>query len=299
MENVKISKVCGLCAGCKNAVSTTQKATETQDNVVLFKEIVHNPNVNKSLTNLGVKIVESLEKTTKASFVVLRAHGEPPETYEYLRNHNINYVDCTCINVENIHKAVKKYSSEGFSVVVIGKYGKTSGKSHPEITGTIGWCETAPILIEDYDDLTKLDKVANTKLYLVCQTTFNETKADKLIESIQQYCIDKNIELVVNKSICGAQKNINKFSVELAKESDLMIVVGGKNSSNSLELYNNVKQYTPSIFIEDISTWFDEIQNINFNFTKDTKVGLTAGASTQKEELDTLKELIIKKQLEL
>ena len=299
MENVKISKVCGLCAGCKNAISKTVDATKSHKKVCIFKEIVHNPNVNKFLSGLGVEIIDTLDNVSSNDFVVIRAHGEPPETYEYLKTHSIPFVDCTCVNVENIHKDVNKHSLSGYTIIIIGKYGKSSGKAHPEMAGTIGWCNTPPILIEDHDDISKISDSQSTKFYLVCQTTFNESKADKFIEEISQICKDKNAELVINKSICNAQKSINKFSVELAKESDLMIVVGGKNSSNSIELFNNLKQYKPAIFIEDISTWFEELENIGYKFTKNTKVGLTAGASTQKEELLLLKELIENKQMEL
>ncbi len=92
-----------------------------------------------------------------------------------------------------------------------------------------------------------------------------------------------------------AQKQINKFSAELANSCDLMIVVGGKNSSNSIELFNNLKKIKPTIFIENILDWESEIKNNNIILSKNTKIGLTAGASTLKSELDTLKDLIEKK----
>ena len=196
------------------------------------------------------------------------------------------------MNVKKIHDEVALHSKNGELVAIIGKYGKKSGVIHPEIAGTIGWCESTPILIEDEEDVKQFEKIFNTKIYLVCQTTFNMEKADKFIEQIEQITSDNNCKLVVNKSICMAQKQINVFSAELAKECDAMIVVGGKNSSNTTELFNNVKNITPSVFIEDINTWQDALIEANITLSKNTKIGLTAGASTMKSELEELKQMI-------
>ncbi len=287
-ENVKISKVCGLCAGCKLAIDTTLSELEKNQKVTLFKEIVHNKNVNSMLEQKGVVFENELNNLSADGVTILRAHGEPKETYHQLENIGVNYVDCTCVNVKKIHDLVFEYSTKGYTILIIGKYGKKSGVMHPEIAGTVGWCETEPILIEDHDDIAKIgDNVS--KIYLVCQTTFNMEKADHLIEDIQTICAEKNIELVVNKSICLAQKQINVFSAELAKECDLMIVVGGKNSSNSTELFNNLKTITKSIFVENISSIKNILKEENITLTKNIKIGLTAGASTMKSELIELK----------
>lgn len=291
MENVKIADICGLCAGCKNAIETATKLSQTE-NVTLFKEIVHNKNVNQKLCNLGISIIDNLEQLQAGSHLVLRAHGEPPTTYEFLKTNNINYSDCTCHNVTKIHEQVLHFSEQGYKIVIIGKYGKQNNKFHPEVFGTIGWCQTEPILIEDEEDVLKLDEFQKDKFYLVCQTTFNEKKADELINRITGICSKTNSKLIVNKSICFAQKSINISSVNLAKNRDIMIIVGGKNSSNSLELFNNISSHAPSIFIEDINTWKDELTKQNISYNKNTKFGITAGASTLKEELSELKQLI-------
>jgi len=179
-----------------------------------------------------------------------------------------------------IHRAISKER-----VIIIGK------SQHPEVLGTVGWTKDS-IVIENENDITKLNNLSNEKLYLVCQTTFNISKADELIEKIRTTAKQNNCELIVNKSICSAQKVINDFSYKLAKESDIMIVVGGKKSSNSLELFNNVSRVCPSIFIEDIHTYKDALKDKNLSITSTTKVGITAGASTMKDELFELKTLI-------
>ena len=298
-NNVKIASVCGLCAGCTLAINETQKAVSQNKNVTLFKEIVHNKNVNLMLQSQGVNFCNELKDLPKDNTIILRAHGEPKSIISHLQESGYDFIDCTCINVKNIHSAVEAHSSAGETVIIIGKYGKHSGVIHPEILGTVGWCKTTPVLIEDEDDISKLKNFSNTKFYLVCQTTFNIEKADKLIDKISTLLKANNCDIEINKSICLAQKQINLSSQKLAKECDLMIVVGGKNSSNTTELYNGLKTLTKSIFIEDINTFETELKANGITLSKDIKIGLTAGASTMKSELETLKVLLLNKIKEL
>ena len=291
MDNIKISKVCGLCAGCLRAINTVKKELASGNNVTIFKEIVHNKNVNNSLTAIGAVLENDLDKINPTNVVIVRAHGEPPQTFEHFKNNNISFRDCTCPNVENIHVLVNEFSSKGYNIILLGKHKQ---KLHPEVEGTAGWCQTRCVLVEDEEDLNQLENVKNQKFYLVCQTTFNIAVADLLISKIKQLAKLNNFELVVNKSICSAQKLINQYSLELAKQSDVMIVVGGKNSSNSKELYNNMSSVCPSVFVEDVNNYKKELELKGIKITPNTKVGLTAGASTQKEELTVLKQLIEK-----
>ena len=291
MENIKIAEVCGLCAGCTRAINTAVEEIKKGKSVTIFKEIVHNKNVNSYLSSIGANCEDNIENLTKDSVVILRAHGEPPETYEYLTNREIEFRDCTCLNVEKIHNQVKQYSDNGYKIIVIGKYKKAL---HPEVLGTIGWSSTEVILIETIEDIEKLQSFKNEKFYLVFQTTFNMKKTDELIEEIESLLKESSCELVVNKSLCLAQKLINEHSVNLAKNSDVMIVVGGANSSNSIELFKNVSSFCPSIFIEDINSYKNALKDNGLSISAQTKIGITAGASTRKEELFELKKLIEK-----
>lgn len=287
-----ICKICALCAGCTMAINTALNTVKTDKNVVLFKEVVHNKNVNLMLKNSGVEVVDSLANLPQRSTVILRAHGEPKTTYEYLEKNNITYKDCTCFNVKKIHEKVEEFSNKNYNIIIIGKHGKTKD-IHPEVLGTIGWCAKKPVLIESEEDLLTFKPQKDDKFYLVCQTTFNIEKAENLIELIIKKCKENLCEIVVNKSLCKAQKNINEASVNLAKMVNLMIVVGGKNSSNSIELYKNVQKYCRTIFLEDINLVYEELNNNNIVLNKNMKIGLTAGASTLKEELYNLKYLLI------
>ncbi len=289
MENIKIAEVCGLCAGCKRAIDTSVKEIESGKKVTIFKEIVHNKNVNSYLASIGAKCEENIEFLTNDSVIIIRAHGEPPETYAYFKNHGYEFRDCTCPNVKAIHELVEEHSEKGYKIIVIGKHKMAL---HPEVLGTIGWAKTEVVLIETAEDVEKLKEFKNQKFYLVCQTTFNMKKTDELIHEIECVLKGNSCEVIVNKSLCVAQKTINEFSAKLAQDSDIMIVVGGANSSNSLELFKNVSSFCPSIFIENIAEYKSELEKLNLTITKDTKVGITAGASTRKEELVELKNLI-------
>ena len=286
---IKIAEVCGLCAGCKRAILTAQEELKSGKNVTIFKEIVHNQNVNSMLKTAGAKFEEDILKLNKNDIVIIRAHGEPPKTYKYFQEKEIEYKDCTCFNVEKIHKDVENFYKQGYTIIILGKH---KGKIHPEVLGTLGWANEDAVLIEDEEDLVKLKQIKN-KMYLVCQTTFNIDKADKLISKINEISKSKNCELIVDKSICSANKIINVHAKELAENSDVMIVVGGKNSSNTKELFNNIKNICPTIFIENIYDYKQELKQNNIVLSKTNKIGITAGASTMKEELENLKQLII------
>lgn len=291
MENIKLAKICGLCAGCKRAITVAEEELSQNKKVTIFKEIVHNKNVNLSLLDKGAVFAETLDSLKSAEMVIIRAHGEPPETYEFLNKHHIAYRDCTCPNVQNIHEAVKLHADAGDFIIILGKFHKTL---HPEVFGTLGYANGKAILVENEDDLERVETLKNTSVYLVCQTTFNQNKADELISIIEMILQKNHSSLTVNKSICDAQKLINKSSAELAQNCDAMIVVGGKNSSNSLELFKNISSICPSVFIEDIFDYKAELERNNIKLNANSKIGITAGASTNKAELETLKELIEK-----
>ena len=252
MENIRISNVCGLCAGCNYAILTSKKCKRKFGNVVVFKDIVHNQNVIDGLKDCGISFTSNLEDINENSHVILRAHGEPPETYRYLEKKGIGFTDCTCINIKKIHEEVQKYSRLGFKVIILGKHGKTAQDIHPEVLGTVGWCDGNCVVVENFDDLRIVKSLKDKKLYLTCQTTFNMGLADELIEKIKGIARDNGQELVVNRSICLAQQKINEASAELAKQVDLMVVVGSHKSSNSTELAKNLSKYAQVLMLEDI-----------------------------------------------
>ena len=287
---VEVSNVCCLCYGAKRALDNAIKKAKTRKNVVLFKEILHNKTTVNLLTKIGVKQKENLKDFTKDDFVIIRAHGEPKSTYEYFNSHNIEYLDCTCPNVMAINKLVEKKDLEGYKIILVGKYGYKTNVMHPEVKGTAGWCNN-PIFIEEIDEINNFD-YSFDKYFLVVQTTFSKSKAEDIISLLKEQMSRHNKIFEYKNTTCMAQKNINNSSVELAKRVNCMIVLGGKNSSNTKELYDNVSLYVTSFFAENLQDVKDLISlgKIKSNIL----IGLTAGASTTMEEVEEVKNYLEK-----
>ena len=292
---IEIAKICGLCAGATKALNTARDMISQGKRVVLYKELLHNPLVMQGLVE-SARLTENIDDICTDEHVIIRAHGEPKSTYDYLDSKGIEYSDCICVNVKNIQRLVYDKSNDGYRVVIIGKYGKGKKPMHPEVYGLCGWCDS-PILIQDEDDISKIECDSSDRYFVVCQTTFPMDKAEVLFDKIVSVVSGKGKDVSIKNTICNGQKMINESSVELAKRSDLMIVVGGKHSSNSIELYNNVSQYTKTIFIEYIDEIEDALRGIGIeHIPSDYRVGITAGASTERVVLDNLKIELMKKE---
>ena len=282
---IEISKTCGLCYGSNRAITETFKILGTKKNVVLFKEILHNKTVKKRLEEQGAVTKENLEEIKDGDFVIIRAHGEPKSTYDYFEKNNIEFLDCTCPNVKAINVLVNKKQDEGFKIILIGKHGFDGKPMHPEVCGTAGWCKD-PIFVEDESEIEKID-MSFDKYFLVVQTTFSKDKATVFIEKIKDKMQKANKVFEFKNTICNAQKQINDESVVLAKNVDLMFVIGGKNSSNTKELFLNISNYTKAYKLEDP----DEVFEIDENEIKNSKkIGITAGASTMQEDILKVKD---------
>lgn len=282
MTKVIVSNICGLCAGSYNAINKTRELLKNKQNVVLFKEILHNQNVISELEKQGVQTKNSLEELNENDFVVIRAHGEPKSTYEYLEKNKINFVDLTCGNVKAINILVNRKYNDDYKIILIGK------KNHPEIQGTAGWCEQ-PIIVENETDIDDIDLSFN-KYFLTIQTTFNKALAENFLEKIKTLMQTNNKIFEFKNTICNAQKNINDASKEIANIVDVMIVIGGKHSSNTKELYNAMNEITTSYHIENEQDLKElvSLEKINKNQT----IGITAGASTMPEDIEHIKQII-------
>ena len=267
-------KVYGVCAGANKAIvlSLKLKKENKDKNVYIYKEVLHNQYVIDMLANNGIRIIEDLKDLKKNDILIIRAHGESKDTFEYLDKNKINYFDATCINVEKVHKIIEKKYNEGYKIIIVGK------KNHPEVIGSNGWCKNSAIIIENEDDYNKLNK--NDKYYIVCQTTISYNTVSALIKYL-----DKNkYKYEFENTICNNQKLIQTSSVELAKKMDVMFVIGGKNSSNTKELFNECNNVCKSYFFSEIDEFYDFIKKQKY--TSKTKIGFTGGASTSKSQID-------------
>lgn len=283
---IYIPKICGTCKGATKALNMVYDVYEkelTKENpkqIYIYKEILHNAKVIEEFSNLGIETIETLDGITENDIVIIRAHGEPKETYDYLEKNNIEYYDATCPNVSKIHKNVLDKYNAGYEIIIVGK------SNHPEVIGTNGWCNNEGVIIKDEDDFIKIGN--NPKKFITCQTTFNKNKFNILESKIKE--IYEGMEIIIDNSICSAVEKICESSVEIAKKCDLMFVIGGENSSNTNEIYKKVNEHTESYKFSDISKFYKFI--ISEDISSHTNIGITGGASTPIKEIYNYKYLL-------
>ena len=285
---IEIADVCGTCYGSRMAVEKTMELLDSHPvgRVVLYKELLHNPDVMMSLAEAGAIRADGIDELRSGDTVVIRAHGEGKATFDYLAAHGIGCVDATCPNVTRIHEYVGEAAENGASVVVIGK------KSHPEVTGILGWIgEGAPAsaVVETEDDIAALPDEMAEEILLVSQTTFGSEKALLMREAFERK-FGGTHRITFRNTTCAAQKNINRSSVELAKRCDVMFVIGGRNSSNTRELYESCRAVTEAYHVDSLAEFSALLGRLPLDEEK--RYGLTGGASTMGKEIEAAAHLL-------
>ncbi len=282
---VIVGKTAGFCYGVKNAVDKATNELENSKNVCCLGEIVHNKNVVKSLEVQGMNFIEDLDGNKNLYKTIIRAHGIPKEVYKRAKESNIELIDLTCPKVLKIHKIVSEYANKDYFIFVIGN------KEHPETLGTISFCGKNSCIIEQEEDISKaiknLKKSNKSNLLVVVQTTFSIEKFNNYVGTIN--CkINNNINIEVINTICNATKVRQEETEQISKQVEYMIIIGGKNSSNTKKLYEiSCKKCSKVICIEDSS----EINISDFENIK--TVGVMAGASTPQSSIDNVVNLLL------
>ena len=271
-----VGKTAGFCYGVKRAVDGAKEELKKNERLYGLGEIVHNQEVIKELENLGMQFIDDIEASKGKT--IIRAHGIPKQIYEEAKEKGIELIDYTCPKVLKIHEIAEEYANKGYYIFLLGN------KKHPEIIGTLSYCGENKFVIEKEDDTIKaletFEKTGIQKLLVISQTTYSLEKF-YIIEEIIKNEIPKNIELVVKNTICQATEIRQKETEEMAKKVDSMIVIGGKNSSNTKKLYEIAKQYCKTVLLIENETELE----INKLQSTDT-VGIMAGASTPKESIE-------------
>ncbi len=256
------SKVMGFCYGVREAMKIAEKAAVSGKKTVTLGPIIHNPQVVKKLADRGVAAVKSVDEITNEA-VIIRSHGIGPSCYNDLKCKNSVLLDATCPFVKRNQKIVKDLAAEGKTIVLIGE------KKHPEMLSVAEWAGDDPIIVETMDDVEKLPTMKEA--HIVIQTTFSLALADRLIDAISQ-----RVEHVsVHKTICNATTERQEAARELAKNVDVMIVIGGRNSANTGRLVE-VCQAEGAV-----THHIETAKELKLEwFHSHDKVGITAGAST-------------------
>ena len=268
---IRLANTRGFCAGVDRAIEIVRKVLEIQGSPVYVKhEVVHNKTVVEELKQLGAIFVEDIHEIPEGEVVIYSAHGISKAVEVESQNRNLNVFDATCPLVSKVHAEVNTYAKLGYHCLLIGH------KNHPEVEGTMGQFDTSfggtITLIEDLEDVNKLNFKASDNISFVTQTTLSVDDTQEIKDSlIQKYPAIKGPK---KDDICYATQNRQDAVKQLALESDLVLVIGSENSSNS----NRLREIAERSGVE--AYLIDTIEDLPLDCLEGkSKIGLTSGAS--------------------
>ena len=276
---VRLAKSAGFCFGVKRAVDKVYEQIETGKKIYTFGPIIHNEEVVKDLEEKGVQVIPDKEalKKIKEGTVIIRSHGVTKEIYDILERNGLEYVEATCPFVKRIHNIVQKESAAGKHIIIVGD------PNHPEVEGIMSWCSSSMTVLETIEEAKKISLPAGTEICIVSQTTFNYNKFKHIVEIFQK----KGYNDSVVNTICNATEERQTEAREIASRADVMIVIGGKHSSNTRKLYEICSS-------ECANTYFIQtLDDLHLELPKSVGlVGITAGASTPNKLIEEVQNYV-------
>ena len=274
---VTVAKSAGFCFGVKRAVNKVYELIDTEQKPIFtLGPIIHNEGVVADLEARGVHVIteadlDSPDDTLQNGTVVIRSHGVGKPIYDKLKEKNISYVDVTCPFVLKIHRIVEKESLAGNHIIIIGD------KDHPEVQGICGWCQGPYTVIKNQEEAEAFVPPKGKKISIVSQTTFNYNKFKELVEKF----LKKGYDSSVLNTICNATQERQVEARQIASQVDVMIVIGGRNSSNTQKLYEICRRECKhTYYIQTLEDFKPEITGTV------RSVGITAGASTPNQIIE-------------
>ena len=276
---VRLAKSAGFCFGVKRAVDKVYEQIETGKKIYTFGPIIHNEEVVKDLEAKGVQVIpdkESLIALTEGT-VIIRSHGVEKEIYDILEKNGLECVDATCPFVKRIHNIVSKESLAGKHIIIVGNAG------HPEVEGIMGWCNGPYTVLETLEEAENLVLSDEIDICIVSQTTFNYNKFQQIVEIFQK----KGYNDSVVNTICNATEERQTEAREIASQADVMIVIGGKHSSNTRKLYEICSSQC------DKTYFIQTLDDLHLELPKSVGlVGITAGASTPNKLIEEVQNYV-------
>ena len=262
----------GFCAGVVRAIDVVDLCLEKFGPPVYVKhQIVHNPYVVASLERKGAITVEDVEEIPPESVVVFSAHGSPPEDFKKAQARSLKVIDATCPLVTRVHNEAKKYHKEGRKIVLVGH------RDHQEVRGTMG--QAPMILADEREDPGLPDWDKHTPVVVLTQTTLSVDDTRETVEKVQEAFPDA----ITRADICYATTNRQQAAKELARNVDIVLVIGSQNSSNCNRLREVAEaQGVPAYLVngpEDLDKRW--VAGVN-------RVGITSGASTPELLVDEI-----------
>jgi 4-hydroxy-3-methylbut-2-en-1-yl diphosphate reductase len=284
---VVIDKNAGFCWGVVRAIEIAESELNASGKLYSLGEIIHNPVEVERLKEKGLETISHDDlKNVKDAKVLIRAHGEPPSTYEIAKKYGVEIVDATCPVVTKLQSRVRKFYLDGYQIVIFGK------KDHPEVIGLLGQCDGNAIVIKSLEEVDNVPLKGKTVLF--SQTTmskdlFYKIKAEleKRVEELVVINPEEEVDFIAKDTICRQVSNRDDKLREFSRSVDVVVFVAGKNSSNGKVLYEICKQENPrTYFIETPkeldAKWFENCD----------KVGVTGATSTPQWLMEEVKKAI-------
>jgi len=258
----------GFCFGVRRALEIIEAAGRKYGRVQSLGGIVHNLQVVKRLEEVGVTVVKSLDEVD-AQVVAITAHGVGPNVPAEARARGYEVIDTTCPLVTKVHQAVKKLADDGFFIIIFGE------PNHPEVRGALGWAGNAKTLATlNWEDIKNIKPLPH-KIGIVSQTTQPVSLFSQFVKAIMDWAFPRPVEIRVVNTICDPTIKRQQDAVELARQVDLMVVIGGRHSANTRHL-------AEMCAAQGVETHHIEVpEEVDPAWLRGrSRVGVTAGAST-------------------
>ncbi len=271
--NVIRAKHAGVCYGVERALDMAHAAMLDDEQTYTLGPLIHNPKVVEELEANGVRVAKS-PQDVQGGIVIIRSHGVEPDVLESLRARGLTVIDATCPHVAKAQRSAAALRDMGATVVVVGR------ADHPEVRGLCGHAGSKAIVVADVDELpAKLEPPVG----VVVQTTESAEKLESVVSGIRA----RGIEPIVKNTICFATRQRQESAARLAEEVDAIVIVGGKNSSNTTHLFEICQAHCARAhFVESadelVPSWFEGCE----------VVGVTAGASTPADQIQEVVECL-------
>lgn len=274
MLNLKVIRAehAGACYGVQRALDMTVEACESGMGVCTLGPLIHNPRVVNQLREKGIDVADDVDGVNTEG-VVIRSHGVVPEVVERLSQSGVKVVDATCPHVLRAQRAAAKLAQEGRHVLVVGEAG------HPEVEGISAHARAVGGVCTIVGGVSDIPEDLPAEVGIVVQTTQSREKLDQVVEALR----NRSLDLEVKDTICFATTQRQKAAIDLAQSVDAMVVIGGRNSSNTTRLFEMCQRHCSAAFhvegAEEIQPeWFEGC----------AVVGVSAGASTPDDQISSV-----------
>ncbi|MDO5564819.1 MAG: 4-hydroxy-3-methylbut-2-enyl diphosphate reductase [Eubacteriales bacterium] len=273
---ITVGQYAGFCFGVKRAydlaIQSVSKAKKLKKNIYTFGPLIHNERVIDSLKKQQIEIIidEKELLQIKNSIIIVRSHGIKKELYNNIKLGNNEIIDATCPFVKKIHSLVSEKSNNNELIVIVGNI------NHPEVIGIVSYSNSHIVVISNEREVELIDNLLldnniNT-INIFAQTTFETIKYEKIIEKINNKY--HNIKINSYNTICASTKERQDEVLSLAKKNDIMLIIGSKQSSNTMNLYKTASLVSDKVYFIEKK---EDVNNIHFNIND--KIGVSAGAS--------------------